>query len=122
MPQAHSSVTPPLAYYGNTLATSANTSEEKPSWSWASVSGAVCFIHNHRPLSASVVEFPPNKPYTLRMKTWVLPVDTIRRHVFGAYFGGYDHFLPWADWEASLETCVDDVHGIAARHRRGEEG
>ncbi len=37
----------------------------------------------------------------------VVRMSSIRRHQFGAYYGGYDNFSPWACLPASLETCLD---------------
>lgn len=104
---------------------------QAPTWSWASVDGPVCFLQHYTRTTDLVVEFSPSKSHTtmgfnndyrLCIKGLVLPMNTIRCHKYGSYWGGYDNFLPWTDLCCTLKTYLDDLNDIPGRHRRGSNG
>lgn len=57
--------------------------------------------------------------YELVIRGSVQQLSTVRCHRFGAYYGGYDHFLPWVSLPSSLETYLDDLNDIPLEYKKG---
>jgi heterokaryon incompatibility protein (HET) len=101
---------------------------QAPTWSWASVEGPIRHLHDYIPVKRLAIEFRSpeyhaakacSTKYELVIRGLVKQLSTLRCHEFGAYYGGYDNFLPWMNLPSSLETYLDDLNDIPLKHKKG---
>jgi hypothetical protein len=94
-----------------------------PTWSWASVDGAICFLRQNIESHCRVAKFPPSQGLgTMYVETWMLRMEPLRRHHFGSDYGKFENFKPWKSLAASLKTYLDNADAVPTQYRRGTEG
>jgi hypothetical protein len=101
---------------------------QAPTWSWASVEGPIRHLHGYIPVKRLAIEFQSREfhaaeacsnKYKLVIRGLVKQLSTVRCHEFGAYYGGYDNFIPWMSLPSSLETYLDDLNNIPLKYKKG---
>lgn len=101
---------------------------QAPTWSWASVEGPIQFLPTYEQIDDFTVEWRPcndhaaanfHKRHGLSITGLMVQLDSIRCHLFGSYYGGYDGYLPWAWISENVKTYVDDLDDIPSINRKG---
>ncbi|KAI9172623.1 laccase precursor [Paramyrothecium foliicola] len=92
--------------------------DQVPSWSWASVEGKVEFLQGADPAYCKVLSL---SDHCVVARAHVQATTTIRLAATANYFGGYDNYLPWATFPASMKTYLDDPDAIPDHHRRAAD-